>query len=120
MSDTEKNSSKIDEQVKYCAYLDILGFKDIIKDWKKAVGFYNDFSDTILALLGSLYENLGKLENEQIVEALQHPDKKVDFGLASPEPLILKDIVYDFEFEYPDKSLTELNNFEKRIVTSLR
>ena len=60
-----------------------------------------------------------KLKKEQIIEALHDSDKKVDFGLASPKPLILKDIVYDFEFEYPDDSLTEISNFEKRIVSSL-
>lgn len=47
-----------------------------------------------------------KLEKEHIIEALINPNKKVDFGLALAEPLILKDIVYDFEFEY-DKKLLE-------------
>jgi tRNA pseudouridine38-40 synthase len=35
----------------------------------------------------------GKLSDEQIRTALEHPEQKVDFQLAAPAPLILKDIV---------------------------
>lgn len=62
----------------------------------------------------------GKLEKEQIMEALKNPNEKVDFGLALPEPLILKDIVYNFEFEYLNISNKYLNNFEKGIITTLK
>ncbi len=61
---------------------------------------------------------IGKIEKEQIIEALHNPNKKVDFGLASAEPLILRDIVYDFEFEYDKKLLNSLKDFEKNIVSS--
>lgn len=61
----------------------------------------------------------GNLEKQQIIEALCNPDKEVDFGLAPAEPLILKNILYDFEFEYDEKLLDELNNLERRIVSSL-
>ncbi|UCD14323.1 MAG: tRNA pseudouridine(38-40) synthase TruA [Thermoplasmatales archaeon] len=61
---------------------------------------------------------IGKLEKEQIIEALHNPNKKVDFGLAPSEPLILKDIVYDFEFDYGKEFLDSLKDFEKNIVTS--
>ena len=61
----------------------------------------------------------GKLEEERIIEALCSPDKKVDFGLASAEPLILKDIVYDFDFEYDKNYLKTLNDLENRIAESL-
>jgi len=60
----------------------------------------------------------GKLEKEQIIDALANPDKKVDFGLATAEPLILKDIIYDFEFEYNKKLLNRLDYMEKNIVSS--
>lgn len=56
----------------------------------------------------------GKITETQIMNALENPDKKVDFGLASAEPLILKNIIYDFEIE--KKLLTNLKLFEKRII----
>ena len=61
----------------------------------------------------------GKLEKEQIIVALDNPDKKVDFGLASAEPLVLSDIVYDFDFEYDKKILKELDLLEEKIFSSL-
>ena len=61
----------------------------------------------------------GKLEKEQIIDALANPDKKVDFGLALAEPLILRDIIYDFEFEYDKKLLSRLSLLEKNVVSSL-
>jgi len=60
-----------------------------------------------------------KLEKEQIIDALANPDKKVDFGLAPAEPLILRDIIYDFEFEYDKKLLNRLSRLEKNVVSSL-
>lgn len=62
---------------------------------------------------------MGKLEEEQIIEALNNPDKKVDFGIAPAAPLILKDIMYDFSFEYEKYYLKTLNDLEKGIVNSL-
>jgi tRNA pseudouridine38-40 synthase len=41
-----------------------------------------------------------KISKEQIIEALDNHNKKVDYGLAPAEPLILMDVVYDFDFEY--------------------
>ena len=62
---------------------------------------------------------MGKLEEEQIIGALNNPDKKVDFGIAPAAPLILKDIMYDFNFEYEKYYSKTLNDLEKRIVNSL-
>jgi tRNA U38,U39,U40 pseudouridine synthase TruA len=61
----------------------------------------------------------GKLEKEHVIEALHNPDKKVDFGLAPAEPLILMDIIYDIEFEYDKKLSNRLSDLERRIVSSL-
>lgn len=61
----------------------------------------------------------GRLEKEQIIEALCNPNKKVDFGLAPAEPLLLKDIIYDFEFDYDNRLLSRLSILEKDIVSSL-
>ena len=41
-----------------------------------------------------------KITNDRIYGALKHPDKTIDFGLARPEPLILRDVIYKFKFEY--------------------
>jgi tRNA pseudouridine38-40 synthase len=60
-----------------------------------------------------------KLEKEQIIDALVNFDEKVDFGLAPAEPLILMDIVYDFDFEYEKKLLNELSSFEERIRSNI-
>lgn len=62
---------------------------------------------------------VGKVSREEIVEALHNPDKKVDFGLASAKPLFLRDVLYDFDFEYDSELYDLLGGFEKSIVTSL-
>jgi tRNA pseudouridine38-40 synthase len=69
----------------------------------------------------SAIERVGRneLEKERIMDALNNPDKKVDFGLAPAEPLILKDIMYDFEFEYDKNQMDKLDSIEQKIVTSL-
>jgi len=61
----------------------------------------------------------GKLEKKQIIEALDIPGKKVDFGLTAAEPLILKNIIYNFEFEHDEKLLKKIQNMEKRIISSV-
>ncbi len=72
----------------------------------------------IISTLEKIGEN--KIVKEQIVEALYNPNKKVDFGLAPAEPLILVDISYDFEFEH-DKELTDKKRFlEEKIISSLK
>ena len=57
-----------------------------------------------------------KIEKEQIINALDNPKKKIDFGLAPAEPLVLMDIVYNFEFEYNKKSLKKLGLFKKDLA----
>ncbi len=61
----------------------------------------------------------GKIEKKQIIEALHNPDKKIDFGLSPSKPLILRDILYDFEFEYNATLFKSLENFEKNLVSLL-
>jgi len=70
----------------------------------------------------SAIEKVGirKLAKKQITDALDNTDKKVDFGLAPPEPLILRDVIYDFEFECSKNYFKRLEEFEKRIISSLR
>ena len=61
----------------------------------------------------------GKLVKDKIIEALCNSDKKVDFGLAVAKPLILKDIVYDFDFEYNLILLDKFDDLERNIVSTL-
>jgi len=60
----------------------------------------------------------GKITLRQISDALHHPEQKVDFGVAPPEPLILMDVIYDVKFTYMNKSIQMLNNLENHIVSS--
>jgi len=61
----------------------------------------------------------GKLEKKQIIQALENPEKKVDFGLAPAEPLFLKDIIYDFQFEISKTQLNKVNQLENEIISLL-
>jgi len=61
----------------------------------------------------------GTLPENAIRHALLHPEKKVDFQLAAPTPLILKDVVYDFSFEYVPGYRKKLYSLENRILASL-
>ena len=61
----------------------------------------------------------GKLEKKQIINALSNTSKKIDFGIASPNPLILKDIIYNFEFDYDINKLSKIKDLENRIIKSL-
>jgi len=60
----------------------------------------------------------GKINKEQILDALNKPGLKVDYGVASPEPLILKDIIYQFNFEHNDLYL-QLKMFEDKIIKNI-
>ena len=55
----------------------------------------------------------GKLEKKEILDALNKPDKQVDFGLASAYPLILVDIFYNFKFKYEKNNLIKSINLKK-------
>jgi tRNA pseudouridine38-40 synthase len=61
----------------------------------------------------------GVISDEQIRAALEHPEAKVDFQIAAPESLILKDVVYDFSFEYVKDYKRNLQIIENRIIASL-
>ena len=68
----------------------------------------------------SALEKSGKgiLSNERIRTALEHPEVKVDFQVAAPEPLLLKDVVYDFQFTCAKRYKKKLQCFEERIMAS--
>jgi tRNA pseudouridine38-40 synthase len=60
----------------------------------------------------------GKITQSEIINALNNPKKIVDLGVASPEPLILKDVFYDFEFQINKK--IKLEKLEKEIISSIK
>ena len=60
----------------------------------------------------------GKITQDKIINALNNPKKTIDLGLAPPEPLILKDVFYNFEFEV-DKKIS-LAKLEKKIISSIK
>lgn len=57
----------------------------------------------------------GKITKEDIKSALSS-NQKYDFGLASPYPLVLVDVLYDFEFEI-DK--TKMSSLEEDLDSNL-
>jgi tRNA pseudouridine38-40 synthase len=61
----------------------------------------------------------GVISDEQIRAALEHPEDKVDFQVAAPDPLILKDVIYDFSFEYVKDYKKNLQIIENRIFDFL-
>jgi len=61
-----------------------------------------------------------KLSKQEVVEALANPEKKVDYGLAPAEPLILNDIIYNLDFEIDNNQLKKLEKLENEIITSIR
>lgn len=61
----------------------------------------------------------GSLDNKLIVEALDNPGKKRDFGLAPSDPLLLVDIIYNFKFEYDKQFVKSLSYLEEKIISRL-
>ena len=61
----------------------------------------------------------GTLTKQAIKRALLHPETRVDFQLAPSEPLMLKDVLYDFSFRYVTNHKKSLKELERRIVASL-
>jgi len=61
----------------------------------------------------------GALSLTVVKQALDYPEKKVDFQIAPPEPLFLKDVLYDFSFGYIKDYKKKLLRFENNIVSSL-
>jgi tRNA pseudouridine38-40 synthase len=61
-----------------------------------------------------------KLCIDDLTKALNNPSVRVNLGLASAECLLLKDVVYDFEFDYRSDTEFLLNGFESRFLQGLK
>lgn len=87
--------------------IDIFKEEDIFVLDFKAQGFLWNMIRRIVSAIKCCAD--GKLSLDDIHNALSNRSK-VDFGLASPEPLILMDVLYDFEFEISEKNLKALKD----------
>lgn len=61
----------------------------------------------------------GKITQDEIINALNNPQIRFDLGVAPADPLILKDIFYDFEFKYNKKNQKKIKDLETKIYKSL-
>ena len=68
---------------------------------------------------GILDVEKGKISEEDIENALIATEK-VDFGIASPQPLILMDVEYDFDFEIASERLGGLSDKLSRHLHDLQ
>ncbi|MBN2603450.1 MAG: tRNA pseudouridine(38-40) synthase TruA [Candidatus Thermoplasmatota archaeon] len=62
---------------------------------------------------------MGKLNLLDISVTLEKPEVIVDYGIASAEPLILMDVIYDFNFEYNEYYLEKLKILKEKIVKKI-
>ena len=114
------NFARIEQAKDPVRAIDNIVFSDtkdlLIIDFFAPTFLWNQIRRIISALV-----KIGKneVDKQQIVEALCNPDKNVDFGLAPAEPLFLKDVFYDFDFEYDKFFKKEVEEFEKRIISEL-
>jgi tRNA pseudouridine38-40 synthase len=61
-----------------------------------------------------------KITLEGIIQALKQHEEQIDFGLADPRPLILKDIKYDFSFDIDTKELEKKKILEQDILKDIK
>ncbi len=61
----------------------------------------------------------GKIISKDMIEALNNPYKKIDFGIAASKPLVLLDVNYDFGFKYDKKALEKLFIFKKKLLNNI-
>jgi tRNA pseudouridine38-40 synthase len=71
----------------------------------------------IISALNKYVNN--KIKIEDITQAINNPNIKIDYGLSSPEPLILMDVIYDFNFDYY-KTLNKLVEFKKNFLDQIK
>jgi tRNA U38,U39,U40 pseudouridine synthase TruA len=60
------------------------------------------------------------LSVDAIRDALDHPEISVDFGLAPSKPLLLTDVIYDFEFDLLPGKKQQLIVYQQRFIDALK
>ena len=58
----------------------------------------------------------GKITDREIIEALENPEKKVDFRIPPPESLILLNVIYNFDFNIDSKELDRIKNLKESLL----
>jgi tRNA pseudouridine38-40 synthase len=100
--------------------------ENILVEQKMGCVVFDIFAQTFLwrqirRMVASLEKiGLHTLENTDIVEALEKPNKKVDFGVAPAQPLILMNVQYEFEFVYIPDFQVHISRLEHRIVSRIQ
>lgn len=92
------------------------GKKYILIDFFAPNFLWSQIKRIISATIKCLKEKIAK---EEIVEALNNPEKNVDFGSADSKPLILLNIFYDFEFEIDKDQIKKVKKLEESIIQEL-
>jgi tRNA pseudouridine38-40 synthase len=62
---------------------------------------------------------LGKISADDVVRALDDPLRRVDYGLAAAEPLILQEVVYPFTFQELSDARVAIEKLERLILSRL-
>ncbi len=60
----------------------------------------------------------GKLEKDEVVQALHNIEQTVDFGVAKPEYLLLMNVFYDRVFDESDEVQELRDQFEYELISS--
>jgi tRNA pseudouridine38-40 synthase len=61
-----------------------------------------------------------QVSQENLIYALDHPEKRIDFGLACSKPLVLIDITYDFSFQIDPEGLKRKNELKKQLINEIK
>ncbi len=62
---------------------------------------------------------LGKTTKERVQSALDNPGIRIEFGIAPPEPLVLRDVFYDFSFQHHPVLEKKIKKLEHLILQNL-
>jgi len=74
----------------------------------------------IRKIMSALFQaEKGKISSNDIIDALNNPDKKIDFGIAPSRPLVLLDVNYDLTFKYDKKALEKLLILKKNLLNDI-
>jgi len=60
-----------------------------------------------------------KIKKVDVKNALYNPEKPIDFNVVKADPLILKDIIYDFKFDVFPSELKKVKKLEEKIISNL-
>ena len=88
--------------------------------WLLRLDVFNFLWHQIRRIIGAL-QNVaqGKCTKHDITYALDHPEETIDYGLASADSLVLKDVLYPFKFTHDRTMFSQMHQFEEQLRTAL-